>query len=103
MASPQPGEGDSSTGFRFRTGETGTYKVNQDCTGSMEIDLNVPVPVGSTGVIKIMFVLSDRGRAIHLVVAEFIPPGAIAPDPGTYSADGFKIESNERIEDDHRD
>src|SRR5215472_15080858 len=44
--------------------ETGTYTVNSDCTGSMVINLNVPgVPAGlSTGVIKIMFVISDGGR-----------------------------------------
>jgi hypothetical protein len=26
----------------FRMGETGSYTVNQDCTGSQEINLNVP-------------------------------------------------------------
>ncbi len=30
--------------------ETGTYTVDSDCTGSMVINLNAPVPVGSTGV-----------------------------------------------------
>ena len=41
--------------------ETGTYQVNSDCTGSMTINLNVPnVPSGtSSGVIDIMFVISD--------------------------------------------
>jgi hypothetical protein len=100
---PQPGEGDSATGFRFRTGETGTYKVNPDCTGSMEIDLNVPFPTGSIGIISAMFVLSDHGRAIHLVVAEFTPPGATTPDPGTTRADGFKVGGDDQIEDHHRD
>ena len=36
----------------FSTGETGTYRVNSDCTGSAVINLNVPVPQGSTGVIN---------------------------------------------------
>jgi len=27
----------------FRTGQTGSYLVNPDCTGSQEIDLNVPM------------------------------------------------------------
>jgi hypothetical protein len=31
--------------------ETGSYQVDSDCTGSMVINLNAPVPVGSTGVI----------------------------------------------------
>jgi len=30
---PPPG-GDSMTGFHFQAGETGTYKVNSNCTGS---------------------------------------------------------------------
>ena len=34
--------------------ETGAYTVNSDCTGSMVINLNAPVPMGSTGVINIM-------------------------------------------------
>jgi hypothetical protein len=31
--------------------EEGTYTVNPDCTGSIVINLNAPIPVGSTGVI----------------------------------------------------
>jgi hypothetical protein len=48
----------------FRTGETGTYKVNPDCTGSAEIQLNVPnVPPGTShGVIDIVFVISGGPR-----------------------------------------
>ena len=91
---PQPGEGNATTGFTFRTGQTGTYTVNPDCTGSMEIDLNVPVPTGSGGVIHSMFVLSNHGRAIHAVVAEFTPPGATAPVPNTTRADGYKLGSD---------
>ncbi len=56
--------------------ETGTYTVNSNCTGSMVINLNAPVPMGSTGVINIMFVISDGGRHIHEVVSEFTPPGS---------------------------
>src|SRR5258708_35185440 len=59
---PSPGDGNSITGFHFQTGETGTYKVNPDCTGSAEIDLNLPVPVGSECGIKRLFVLSTHGR-----------------------------------------
>jgi hypothetical protein len=56
--------------------EKGTYTVASDCTGSMVINLNAPVPVGSTGVIKVLFVISDGGRHIHEVVSEFTPPGS---------------------------
>ena len=89
---PLPTDGNSITGFHFATGETGTYTVNQDCTGSAQIDLNVPVPAPlSHGVIKLQFVLSNHGRTIHTVVSEFTPPGATAPDLNTYSSDGFKV------------
>ena len=55
--------------------EQGTYTVDPDCTGSMVINLDVPVPVSSTGVIKNRFVISNGGRPIHQVVSEFTPPG----------------------------
>ena len=81
----------------FATGETGTYTVNSNCTGSMVINLNVPgVPPGlSTGVIKIMFVISDGGRHIHEVVSEFTPPFAAGPVPTQTSADDWKVASEE--------
>jgi hypothetical protein len=50
--------------------------VNPDCTGSIVINLNVPVPVSSTGVIKNKFVISNGGRHNHQVVSEFTPPGS---------------------------
>ena len=89
---PQPGEGDSTTGFHFRTGQTGTYTVNPDCTGSAEIHLVPPQIPG--GVIKTMFVLSNQGRAIHTVVAELIPPGDIMPLLITTYADAWKLGSD---------
>jgi hypothetical protein len=96
---PLPGDGDSVSGFHFQAGETGTYQVNPDCTGSAEIDLNVPVPNGSKGVIKLLFVLSNQGRTIHTVVAEFTPPGETAPVLGTTRSDGFKVDSDDSTED----
>jgi len=48
----------------FRTGETGSYKVNSDCTGFQEVDL------GAAGTVENAFVISNGGRAIHAVVAE---------------------------------
>jgi len=82
----------------FSTGETGTYTtVNSNCTGSMVINLNQPgVPAGlPTGVIKIMFVISNGGRHIHEVVSEFTPPFSAAPVPTQASADDWKVASDE--------
>jgi len=74
--------------------ETGTYIVNRDCTGSMVINLNVPVfPVGARGVIKILFVISNGGRHIHEVVSEFYPPGFTTAPPIQTSADDWKVAS----------
>jgi hypothetical protein len=66
--------------------EKGTYQVNSDCTGSMVINLNVPVPTGSTGVIGINFVISDGGRHVHEVVSQFTPPGSITGPVSTKPA-----------------
>jgi hypothetical protein len=74
----------------FSTGEYGEYSVSPDCTGSMTI--NIPVPGTSTGVLKILFVVSGRGQHIHEVVAEFIPPGAESPVPTQSSADDWKVD-----------
>jgi hypothetical protein len=68
-------QGDNNAGPDFAPPgqETGTYQVNSDCTGSMVINLNAPVTSGSTGVINIMFVISNGGRHIHEVVSQFTP------------------------------
>lgn len=89
---PALSNGNAHTGFHFSTGETGTYTVNADCTGKATIDLNVPVPFGSTGVIKLMLVVTNGGQAIHAVVAEFIPPGAVTPLLNTTISDAWKIQ-----------
>ena len=75
--------------------ERGTYTVNPDCTGSMVINLNAPVPTGSTGVINILFVIANGGRHIHEVVSQFIPPGATGPVPNQTSADDWKVASDQ--------
>jgi hypothetical protein len=75
--------------------EKGTYMVNPDCTGSMVINLNAPVPTGSTGVIKILFVVSGGGRHIHEVVSEITSPGASGPEPVQTSADDWKVASEQ--------
>jgi hypothetical protein len=70
--------------------------VNPDCTGSMVINSNVPVPVSSTGVIKNQFVISNGGRHIHQVVSEFTPPGSTTgPVPTQASVDDWKVASEQ--------
>ena len=81
------------TDFAPKGQEKGTYTVNPDCTGSMVINLNVPVPSGSTGVIQTVFVISDGGRHVHDVVSEFTPPGFTEPQPTQTSSYAWKVAS----------
>src|SRR6516164_3401394 len=79
----------------FSTGETGTYTVNANCTGSLVINLNVPGSPPGTGVIKVMmFVISNGGRHIHEVVSEFIPPFGTA-QPTQTKADDWKLDAED--------
>jgi hypothetical protein len=77
----------------FRMGETGSYAVNPDCTGSQEINLNAPgVPPGTShGVIENRLVISGGGRSIHGVVAEFTPPGGTQPVSVQTRVDFWKV------------
>jgi len=85
------------TDFASEGQETGTYAVNSDCTGSMVINLNAPVTSGSTGVIGILFVISDGGRHIHEVVSQNTPPGSTGPlHPTQTSADDWKVASEQQ-------
>jgi hypothetical protein len=61
----------------------------------MVINLNVPVPSGSTGIIKTAFVISDGGRHVHDVVSEFTPPGFAEPQPTQTSSDAWKVASEQ--------
>jgi hypothetical protein len=81
----------------FRGGETGSYTVNPDCTGSQEIKLNVSgVPAGTShGVIENMFVISGGGRSIRGVVAEFTPPGGTQPVSVQTRVDFWKVGSEQ--------
>ena len=91
-------KGDSvPAAFAPKGQETGTYMVDKDCTGSMTINLNVPhVPPGlSSGVINILFVISDGGRHIHEVVSELTPPFSTGPVPTQTSADDWKVASQQ--------
>ena len=72
-----PGNGatDMNLDEKFRTGQTGSYKVNRNCTGFMTIDI-----VQAGVVIENAIVISNGGRAIHGVVAAGTTPnGAVTP------------------------
>jgi hypothetical protein len=50
----------------FRTGQTGSYTVNPNCTGFMTNSLG-----GAVGTVENAIVISNGGRRIHAVVAGF--------------------------------
>ncbi|HUL19409.1 MAG TPA: hypothetical protein VLV29_09100 [Steroidobacteraceae bacterium] len=86
-SSPVPGQPNSVS--QFNTGERGSYRVFQDCTGEMEIDFP---PLGMGGaVIKARFVLSDAGQVIHTAVYSVEPPNAAAPIPALIHSEGRKL------------
>jgi hypothetical protein len=60
-----PGNGITDLNLKgFRTGQTGSYTVNRNCTGFMTIDI-----VQAGLVIENAIVISNGGRSIHAVVA----------------------------------
>jgi hypothetical protein len=71
----------------FRTGQTGTYTVNPNCTGFMTINLGAGV-----GVVTNAFVISNGGRSIHAVVAA-LELGGTAAVPGQTRVDFWKVAS----------
>jgi hypothetical protein len=81
----------------FRMGQTGSYKVNANCTGTMEIDLNVQgVPPGTShGVIDNVIVISNGGRSVHGVVAGASPPGTTQMIPVQTRVDFWKVGSEQ--------
>jgi len=77
--SPTPGPVDPQTGFQNH--ESGTYQVNADCTGSLEIHFAPPPVPGATGaVIKLFIVIGSRGNALRTVVVSVTPPSIIPND-----------------------
>lgn len=86
---PTGGLADPLTGFH--TGETGSYKVYPDCTGTAEIHFPAPPNASSGATINLMFVLSNRGRKIHTIVSKLIPPGSSTPIPVSIHSDAEKL------------
>lgn len=95
-ASPVPNGDTPDPQTNFNIGEQGTYKVFDDCTGEMEIDFP---PIGAGGaIVKVRFVLSNEGRAIHATVYSAQPPGAPGPVPALIHSEGHKLHTKS---DDH--
>lgn len=64
---PNPENIDPTTGFS--TGESGTYEVYSDCTGTATINFPPPLGMDSGNVITLMFVIGNGGRTLHTVVS----------------------------------
>jgi hypothetical protein len=81
-------------GNGFHNDETGTYTVNENCTGSAEI--NFPTPPGGTSgaVIKVLFVISDDGRQINEIVTSLTPPNSTTPVLANIHADLRRVHND---------
>ena len=73
----------------FRTGETGTYTVNPECTGFQEVDL------GAAGTVENAFVISNGGSAIRAVIAAFTAPNGASATPLQSRIDFWKVASDQ--------
>jgi hypothetical protein len=87
---PSPGHSVTASGEAvFETGETGTYTVNSDCTGSATINF----PGGR--VINLAFVIASQGREWHSVVTQILAPspsGTVVV-PAAIRSDGVKLQA----------
>ena len=91
-----PGNGGTDLGLdeKFRTGQTGSYRVNPNCTGFMTVNLGAGV-----GVTENAFVISNGGRSIHAVIAAFTAPnGGAAVTPLQSRIDFWKVASEQDTE-----
>jgi hypothetical protein len=91
-----PGNGGTDLGLdeKFRTGQTGSYTVNPDCTGFMTISLGAGV-----GVTENAFVISNGGRAVRAVIAAFTAPNGALATPLQSRIDFWKVASEQDTED----
>jgi hypothetical protein len=65
----------------FQNHESGTYQVNRDCTGNLEINFAPPPVPGATGAqLKLVFVLGSHGNAFRTVVVAVTPPSIVPND-----------------------
>ena len=87
-----PGNGGTDLGSdeKFRTGQTGSYKVNRNCTGFMTINLGATV-----GVTENAFVISNGGNAVRAVIAKFTAPNGALATPLQSRIDFWKVVSEQ--------
>jgi hypothetical protein len=86
-----PGNGATDLGLTaFRTGQTGSYTVNPNCTGFMTINLGATV-----GVTENAFVISNGGSAVHAVIAGFTAPNGALATPLQSRIDFWKVASEQ--------
>jgi hypothetical protein len=83
-----PGDDFANLGMTFRGPQTGSYKVNPNCTGFITIDLGTGV-----GSVTNAIVISNGGRSIHAVVADFTLGGMEVP--GQARVDFWKVASEQ--------
>jgi hypothetical protein len=85
-----PGNGGTDLGLdeNFRTGQTGSYTVNPNCTGFITISLGATV-----GTVTNAFVISNGGRAVRAVIAEFAAPDGTLVTPLQSRIDFWKVAS----------
>ena len=75
----------------FHVDETGTYTVNENCTGMAQIDFPTP-PGGTSGaVIQLFFVVGDGGRVIHTIVTSLTPPNTKVAVPANIHSDAVRV------------
>ena len=87
-----PGNGGTDLGLTaFRTGQTGSYTVNPNCTGFMTINLGATV-----GVTENAFVISNGGRAVRAVIAAFTAPDGTPVTPLQSSIDLWAVASEQQ-------
>ena len=86
---PTPGPADPLTGFHV--GETGSYTVFPDCTGTAEIDFPTP-PGGTSGaVLDLLFVIGGRGKTLHTIVSRLVPPNSTKPVAVSIHSDAERL------------
>jgi hypothetical protein len=82
-----PGNGGTDLGLTaFRTGQTGSYTVNPNCTGFITIDLGATV-----GTVTNAIVISNGGRAVRAVIAAFTAPNGASVTPLQSRIDFWKV------------
>jgi hypothetical protein len=87
-----PGNGGTDLGLdeKFRTGQTGSYTVNRNCTGFMTIDLGATV-----GTVTNALVINNGGRAVRAVIAAFAAPDGTLVTPLQSRIDFWKVAADQ--------